>query len=105
MMRYSAGAPFVSELDRRRRLDFGAVGAEVEEVLAGEAEHAGKQRGRHLLVAGVVFLDRVVEEAAAGGDLVFEVRQFAGELLEGGVGLEVRIGLRQRDQLAKRAAQ
>ena len=59
-------------------LDFGAAGAEVEEILAGEAEHAGEQRRRELLDAGVVFLDRVVEEAAAGGDLVFEVGEFAG---------------------------
>src|SRR5206468_4227840 len=55
-----------SELHRRHRLDFGAAGAEVEEFLAGEAEHAGKQSSRHLLDAGVVFLDRVVEEATAG---------------------------------------
>src|SRR5438132_737688 len=77
------------ELHRRHGLDFGAAGAEVVKFLAGEAEHAGEQRGRHLLDAGVVFLDRVVEEAAAGGDLVLEVGKFARELLEVGVGLEV----------------
>ena len=88
----------------RHRLDFGAAGAEIEEFLAGKAEHAGEQRRRHLLVAGVVFLGGVVEEAAAGGDLVFEIGQFARKLLEIGVGLEVRIGLRQRDQPAERAA-
>src|SRR5258707_9543743 len=92
------------ELDRRRPLDFGAAGAEIEELLAGEAEHAGKQRCGHLLDAGVVFLDRVVEEAAAGGDLVFEGGQFARKLLEIAVGLQVRLGLRQRDQAAERAA-
>src|SRR5216684_7132922 len=96
---------FWSELDRRRRLDFGAAGTEVEEILAGEAEHAGEQGGRHLLDAGVVFLNRIVEEAAAGGDLVLEVRQFVRQLLEVGIGLEVRIGFRQRDQSAERAAQ
>ena len=58
-------------------LDFGAAGAEVEEFLAGEAERAGEQRGGQLLDAGVVFLDRVVEETAAGRDLVFEVGQLA----------------------------
>src|ERR1700750_2153959 len=36
-----------SELHRRRLLDFGAAGAEVEEFLAGEAEGAGEQGGRH----------------------------------------------------------
>ena len=71
----------------------------------GEAEHAGEQRRRHLLDAGIVFLDRVIEEAAAGRDLVFEIGQFARELLEVGVGLEVRIGLRQRDQPAERAGE
>src|SRR6187200_1759030 len=89
------------ELYGRHDLDFGAAGAEVEEFLSGEAEHAGEQRGGQLLDAGVVFLDRVVEEAAARGDLVFEIGQFARKLLEVGVGLEVRIGLRQRDQSAK----
>jgi hypothetical protein len=38
-------------------------------------------------------------------DLVLEIGQFAGQLLEVGIGLEVRIGLRQRDQPAERAAQ
>src|SRR5882757_4048520 len=92
-----------SELHRRHLLDFAAGGAEVEEILAGEAERRREQRGRHLLNAGVVFLNRVVEEAAAGGDLVFEIGQFARQLLEIGVGLEVRIGLGQCDQLAQRA--
>src|ERR1700679_3265929 len=105
MVRASAGAVWRLELDRRSLLDFGAAGAEVEEILAGEAEGAGEQRCRHLLDACVVFLYRVVEEAAAGGDLVLEVGQFARQLLEVGIGLEVRIGLRQRDQFAERAAQ
>src|ERR1700752_5376668 len=61
------------ELHRRHGLDLLAAGAEVIKLLAGEAERAGEQRGRHLLDAGVVFLDRVVEEAAAGCDLVLEV--------------------------------
>src|ERR1700733_4430926 len=54
-----------SEIPRRRLLDFGAAGAEVEEFLAGESEGAGEQGGRHLLDAGVVLLDCVVEEASA----------------------------------------
>src|ERR1700722_13451315 len=93
-----------SEFHLWRGLDFGPAGAEIEEILAGETEHAGEQRSRHLLDAGVVFLDRVVEETTAGRDLVFEVRQLARELLEIGVSLEVRIGLRQGDQPAERAA-
>src|SRR6185312_16772033 len=94
-----------SELYRRYLLDFGAAGAEVEEILAGETEHPGEQGGGHLLDAGVVFLNGVVEETAAGGDLVLEVGQFVGQLLEVGVGLEVGIGLGQGDQPAQRAAQ
>src|ERR1039458_5580563 len=105
MMRCSAGMSWKSEFDGRYRLDVGACRAEVEEILAGETEHAGEQRGWHLLDAGVVFLNRVVEEAAAGGDLVLEIGQLARQLLEVGVGLEVRIGLGQRDQPAERAAQ
>src|ERR1700709_1475306 len=85
-----------SELHRRHLLDFAASGAKVEKFLAGEAEGSGEQRGRHLLDAGVVFLDRVVEETAAGGDLVFEVGQFGRQLLENCVGLSIRVGLRQR---------
>src|SRR5580658_10508912 len=88
-----------SEFHLRRGLDFCSAGPEIKEILAGETEHAGEQRRRHLLDAGVVFLDRVVEEAAARGDLVLEIGQFACELLEVGIGLEIRIGLRQRDQL------
>src|ERR1700722_8611157 len=87
------------ELHRRRRLDFGPAGAEIEEILPGEAERAGEQCRGHLLDAGVVFLDCVVEEAAAGGDLVLEIRQLARQLLEVGVGFEIRIGFRQADQL------
>src|SRR5258705_5073985 len=94
-----------SEFNRRYRLDFGPASAEVEEIPAGEAEHAGEKYGGHLLDAGVVLLNRVVEEAAAGRDLVLEVGQLARQLLEVGVGLEVRIGLGQRDQSAERAAQ
>src|SRR5882757_472517 len=105
MMGYSAGMFFSSELHLRHRLDFGPAGAEVEEILVGEAERAGKQGGGHLLDAGVVLLNRVVEEAAARRDLVLEVGQLARQLLEVGVGLQIRIGLRQRDQPAKRAAQ
>src|ERR1700742_4016451 len=58
----------ISELHAWRRLDLGAAGAEIEEVLSRETEHAGEQRGGHLLDAGVVFLDRVVEESAACRD-------------------------------------
>src|SRR6185295_5294555 len=82
------------ELHLRRGLDLAPCRAEIEEILAGESEHAGEQGGGHLRNARVVFLNRVVEETAAGGDLVFEVRQLARQLLEVGIGLQVRIGLR-----------
>src|SRR5258706_1053972 len=105
MMAALRGCPGGLDLPRRNRLDFGAGGAEIEGVVEVEADHAGEQCDRHLLDAGVVFLDRVVEEAAAGRDLVLEVGQLAGQLLEVGVGLQVGIGLRQRDQPAERDAQ
>src|SRR5579872_4525715 len=98
-----ASATRALELNTRRGFDLGSAGAEVEEILSRKAEHAGKQRRGHLLYAGVVFLDGVVEEAAARGDLVFEIGQFTRELLEIGVGLEVGIGFRERDQPPQRA--
>src|SRR5215831_20426565 len=52
------------ELHRRGGLDRLAVVAEVEERARREAECAGEQGGRELLDAGVVLVDRVVEEAA-----------------------------------------
>src|SRR4051812_12368207 len=71
-----------SELHRRRSLDLGPGRTEIEKFLAGEAERAGEQRRGHLLDAGIVLLHRIVEEAAAGGDLVFEVGELALQLLE-----------------------
>src|ERR1700753_2627602 len=104
MMRCSAGRGSRLELHRRRLLDFGAAGAEIEKVLARKAERAGEQGGRHLLDAGVVFLDRAVEEAPAGGDLVLEVGEFVRQLLEVGIGLEIGRGLRKRGEFSSRDA-
>ena len=70
-----------------------------------EAERAREQRGRELLDAGIVLLHRIVEEAPRGRDLVLDVGELALQLLEVLVGLEVRIGLAQREQLPQRAAQ
>src|SRR5258706_14640535 len=105
MMRCSAEMFWRSDLPRRHRLYFGPVSTEIEEIPAGETKHAGEQYGGHLLDAGVVLLNRVVEEAAAGRGLVLEGGQLARQLLGVGVGLEGRVGLRQRDQAAERAAQ
>src|SRR4051812_61913 len=58
------------ELHLRRRADGLAILAEVEEVLLRKSERCGEQRRREFLDAGVVFLHRVVEEAARGGELV-----------------------------------
>src|SRR3954469_9461786 len=79
---------FRSEFHLGYLLDFAAGGAEVEKLLAGEAERCGEQRGRHLLNAGVVFLDRVVEEARGGGYFFLGAGEFARQLLKVGVGLE-----------------
>src|ERR1700722_13958318 len=92
-----------SELHLRRDLDRLAVVAEVEERALREAEHAGEQRGREYLDAGVVLAHRIVEEAARRRDLVLDVGQLRLQLLEVRVGLEVGIALRQREQLAQRA--
>src|SRR5258708_5255987 len=52
----------VAGLFRRGLLDFGGGGGEGGELLAGEAGGGGEKRGGDLVDAGVVFLDRVVEE-------------------------------------------
>src|SRR5690606_37464249 len=68
------GAQATSELDLRRRIDGGALAfLEFEELALGESERAGDEDSRELLDRSVVFLDRVVEEAARGGDLVLDV--------------------------------
>ncbi len=65
---------------------------------------AGEQRRRELLDAGVVFLDRVVEEAAAPPRSCSRCRDSSDRnCWRFWVGLEVRIGLRQREQLPQRA--
>src|SRR5450759_4292721 len=61
------------ELHARRLLELRAVLAAVEELALAETEHAGEQRGRELLDAGVIFLHRVIVEAARGGELVLDV--------------------------------
>src|SRR5690242_967975 len=90
------------ELYARRLLELGAALAEIEEGVAVEAKHAREQRGRELLDAGVVFLHRVVEETARGRELVLDVGQVALQLLEVLVGLQVRVALRQCEQLPQR---
>src|SRR5262249_19643173 len=61
--------------------------------------------GRELLDAGVVLLHGVVEETAGGGELVLDVGELGLELLEGLIGLQVRVGLGPREQLAERAGE
>src|SRR5687767_11116802 len=92
----------LSEFHAGRLLELPARLAEVEELLAAEAERGGEQGGGKLLDARVVLLHRVVEETARGGELVLDVGQFGLQLLEVAVGLKVRIGLRQRQQASQR---
>src|SRR5262245_22846930 len=79
-----------SKLHLRRLLEHLALlGADVEEILRRKSERARQQHGGELLDAGVVFLHRVVEEAARGGDLVLDVGELGLELLEVLAGLEI----------------
>lgn len=55
--------------------------------------------------AGIVFLHGTVEKPARRGDFLLKVGELSLPLLEGGVGLEIRIGLRQREQLAPRSSE
>src|SRR5215831_19900186 len=75
------------------------LGTNVEELLRGEAKGAGEQHRGELLDAGVVLLHGIVEEAASGRELVLDVGELGLQLLEVLIGLEVRIGLAQREQL------
>src|SRR6516165_7114193 len=88
-------APEPLKFHLRRLADRLALFAEVEKLLRCEAEGGGEQGGRETLDARIVFLHGVIEEAARGRDLVFDVAQFGLQLLKVGIGLEVRIGLRQ----------
>src|SRR5471030_2948725 len=99
MLRPSANYPTASglELHARRLLELRAIPADIEEGALGKAEDAGKQRGRELLDAGVKFLHRVVVEPARGSELVLDVGNLRLQLHEVLVGLEVGIGLRQRE--------
>src|ERR1700712_2480051 len=65
----------ILELHARRLLELRALVADVEEGAVSKTEYAGKQRRRELLDAGVIFLHRVVIEAARGGELVLDVGQ------------------------------
>ena len=78
---------------------------QIEKLLRGEAQGLGEQHGREGLACGIVLRRRVVEEAARRRDLVLQVGQLALQLLEVLVGLQVRIGLGQREELPQRALQ
>src|SRR5664280_2808504 len=96
MLRPSAKAAGIRalELHTRRLFELRAVRADVEERALAEAEDAGEQRRRELLDAGVIFLHRVVVEAARSGELVLDVGDLALQLLKALVGFEIRIGFR-----------
>src|SRR6516162_7798651 len=79
--------------------------AHVEEFLWRKPERTRKEHGGKLRNAGIVFLDRVVEETAGGSELVLDVGQLALELHEILIGLEVRIGLAKRKQLPQRSGE
>ena len=72
---------------------------ELVELAIAEAKRAGKKHRREGLRGCVVFLDRVVEEAAGSRDLVFEVGQLALQLQEILVRLEFGIGLGEGEEL------
>src|SRR6202035_1538077 len=77
----------VLELHLRHFLHGLAFLAEVEELPRRKAERGREQRRRELLDAGVVFADRVVEEAPRRRELVLDVGELGLQLLEIGVGL------------------
>src|SRR4029077_8682107 len=62
-----------SELHARGLFELGTALAKIEKRALYEAEHSGEQRRRELLDARIVFLHRIVEEAAGGRELVFDI--------------------------------
>src|SRR5262245_12729154 len=94
-----------SELDLRGLFQRLAFLADIEELLRRESHRAGEQCGRKLLDAGIVLLDRVVEESPRCRDLVLDIRKLCLQLLEVLAGFEVRVGLAQRKQLSERTAE
>src|SRR5579884_3498175 len=97
--RVASMRPALSEFYLLRRCFRLAIRSDIEEILGRKAHLAGEQRGREALNAGIVFLHGTVEETPRGGDLVLQVGEFRLQLLEIGVGLEIRVRLRQRKQL------
>src|SRR5207253_4877536 len=79
--------------------------ADVEKISRRESERSRQQHRGELLDPGVVLLDRIVEEAPRGGDLVLDVGELALQLLKILARLEVRVGLAQGEQLPQRPAQ
>ena len=82
----------------------GLVG-DFEEVHAREVEHAGHDVGWEHRQGLVVLAHVAVVVLAREADLVFGADQFFLQLAEVGVSLELRVGLGQREQPAKRLGQ
>src|SRR5690606_34130864 len=84
---WSPTAPMSPRLELHRRSGGGHGGAVggvhgEEGLVLTKAEQAGEQDGRELGAHGVELGHRIVEEAAGGGQLVLDVRQFALQLQE-----------------------
>src|SRR3989304_8217978 len=93
------------KLHPRRLLELRARLCHIEEFAMAEAERSGDQNGRELLDPRVVFLHGIVEEAPRRRELVLDVGELGLQLLEILIGLQVRVSLRQREELAQRAAE
>ena len=61
-------------------------------------ECTGDQQIGKLLDADIVEINRIVEELAAVGDLILELRNPRAELTEGLVGLELRLAFNHHEQ-------
>src|SRR5690606_36115543 len=74
---------------------------ELQQGEGAEAEGPGQQQVGELRDAEVVQVDRTVVELAAVGVAVLQIGSTRLEMLEGVVGLELRVVLRQGEQLAE----
>ena len=101
-----AESPRAGLLEQFLDVDVGFFGAvEFEQLRRLEAEHAGDDGVGKLLDAHVVDVDGFVIELAAVGDCVLEPGDAALQLQESLVGLEVRVGFGDREQVAEAGAQ
>jgi hypothetical protein len=94
-----------SKLYFRRLVGHLTVVTELEELMRHETKSMREQHGRESLDHAVVTLDHAIDRTARSGELVLDAGQVGLEMLEIAVCLEVRVSLRQGEQLPQCTAE